>query len=171
MKIRGFYPYWRCYRQEKALDEASARGQQLVKAGIFSTQYRQDDTCAYRHCLCLYSSAKRSASRLQSQLAWQREGWEAVCERGDLVFYRCPADAKSRPLKDNGLCARLARRIRSMELVRIVLLVLAVVCIMFGYAIDRFMIVRASILPLAVALVLTLIISEMQKSKAYIEAK
>lgn len=169
MKIRGFYPYWRCHTQEKALNEAAARGLQLEKAHLLSNEYRQDESKAYRLCIAMCGAPKKSASRLQWELAWQREGWEKVCERGKLTYFRTPAESKAKPLKENALPALFKRRIHSMELWRIVLLVLVVVCIMFGYAIDKFMIVRASVIPLGIALVITLVISKMQKATAYIE--
>lgn len=171
MKLRGFHPYWRYDLQEKELNEASERGLQLEKAKLLSTEYRQDESSTYTYAITMSEAPKRSASRFESELAWKREGWEKICERGKLIYYRAPADSRAKPVKDNALPDFLKRKAHSLELVRIVLLVLAVLCIMFGYAIDKFMVVRASVIPLGIALLLTLIISRMQKAKAYGEGK
>lgn len=167
MKVRGFYPYWRYHMLEKALNKASLQGQQFVKHGLFSAEYSQDHTQTYRYSITLCEAPKGSASRLQSLIAWQREGWEKVWERKNFVFYRCPVDSKAKSLKDNALPALLQRKIRSFELIRIVMLVLAVLCIMLGYAIDQYMIVRSSVIPLIIALLLTLVISKLQKALEY----
>lgn len=167
MKLREFYPYWRYNLQETALDKASERGLQLEKAGVFSSQYRMDDAQVYRHCIVLCEAPKGSASRLQAELAWKRAGWEKVCDRGKLQYYRCPADAKVSPWKDNDFPAFLNRKTHALERTRIWLLVLSVLCIVLGYAVDEYMIVRASVIPLSIALIQTLILSKMQKALSY----
>lgn len=165
-KIRGFYPVWKWFLQERLLDEASQRGLQLKKAELFSVCYEYDDTKVFRHRIVACEAAKGSASRLQFALSWQREGWEQVCQRGKLLYYRCPVEKKTDEPRENDLLALLRRSIHRWEVLRIWLLVLSALCIVAGYAIDRFSIVRLSVVPLAVALLLTLVIDKLQKAKA-----
>ena len=165
-KIRGFYPVWKWFLQERLLDEASQRGLQLKKAGLFSLCYEYDDTKAYRHRIVACEAAKGSASGMQFALAWQREGWEQVCRRGKLLYYRCPADKKTDEPKEDDLLMVLRRSIHRWEILRLWLLVLSALCIVAGYAIDLFWIVRLSVVPLAIALLLTLVIDRLQKAKA-----
>ena len=168
-KIRGFYPVWKWFLQERLLNDASQRGLQLKKAGLFSVGYEFDETKAYRHRIIACEAAKGSASRLQFELAWQREGWEKVCRRGKLLYYRSPAEKKCDEPKDNDLLTVLRRSIHRWEVLRLVLLVLSALCIVAGYAIDLFWVVRLSVIPLAIALLLTLVIDRLQKAKARCE--
>ena len=165
-KIRGFYPVWKWFLQERLLDEASQRGLQLKKANVFSVIYEYDDTKAFRHRIVACEAAKGSASALQFVLAWQREGWEKVCQRGKLLYFRAPAEKKVDEPREDDLFALLRRSIHRWEVLRIWLLVLSALCIVAGYAIDRFSIVRLSVAPLAIALLLTLVIDRLQKAKA-----
>ena len=165
-KIRGFYPVWKWFLQERLLDEASQRGLQLKKANLFSVIYEYDDTKAFRHRIVACEAAKGSASALQFALAWQREGWEKVCQRGKLLYFRCPAEKKVDEPGADDLFALLRRSIHRWEVLRIWLLVLSALCIVAGYAIDRFSIVRLSVVPLAIALLFTLVIDKLQKAKA-----
>ena len=165
-KNRGFYPVWKWFQQEKLLNEASQRGLQLKKAGLFATGYEFDDTKAFRHRIAVIEAAKGSASCLQYELNWQREGWEKVCERGKLLYFRCPAEGKNRAPKDDNLLTLLKRSIHRWEVTRLGLLVLSALCIVAGYAVDYFVIVRLSVVPLAAALLLTLVIDKLQKAKA-----
>lgn len=165
-KIRGFYPIWKWFTQERLLDEASQRGLQLKKADLFAVIYEYDDTKAYRHRIVACEAAKGSASGLQFVLSWQREGWEKVCQRGKLLYFRCPAEKKVDEPREDDLLMALRRSIHHWEVLRIWLLVLSALCIVAGYAIDRFSIVRLSVVPLAIALLLTLVIDKLQKAKA-----
>ena len=169
MKLRGFHPYWRYPLQEAALNDASERGLQLEKAGLLATHYRLAEGERYRYRITLCEAPKGSATRFETALAWQRAGWAQVCQRGKLVYYRTPADGTAKPPKDDAFPAFLKRKRRAIELARIWFLVLSALCIVLGYAADTFMIVRASVLPLAVALVQTLILSKIQKALAYSE--
>ena len=110
-KIRGFYPVWKWFLQERLLDEASQRGLQLKKANVFSVIYEYDDTKAFRHRIVACEAAKGSASALQFVLAWQREGWEKVCQRGKLLYFRCPAEKKVDEPGADDLFALLRRSI------------------------------------------------------------
>lgn len=168
-KLRGFHPVWKWFQQETALDRASEKGLQLKKIGLFSACYEEDATKIYRHRIGVSEAPKGSASCLQYELNWQRAGWEKVCRRGKLIYFRCPQEAKAKAPKDEHLFNLLRRSVHRWEVIRLWLLVLSALCIVAGYAIDRFAIVRLSVVPLAVALLLTLLIDRLQKAKARCE--
>ena len=104
-----------------------------------------------------------AASRLEYRLKWQKCGWELLCERGRLCAFGADGDAEMP--EDDGLERLFFRRIRRLETVRIVMLLLTAVALVAGYAAEGFALVRLAAIPLAVALLLTLAAEKLKKAR------
>ncbi len=162
-KIRGHYPLWRLAALEALLERQSGEGWQLEKVGRFSCRFREEaaDIC-YRVGAC--EAAPGTASLAEYCLSWQKNGWQMVCQRGKLIFFKGEASAKLP--EDAGLEQLLSREIHWREKLRVWFLVLAALCLVMGYAMDGFLAMRLSTIPLAVVLALSWVIDRLQKLRA-----
>ena len=75
------------------------------------------------------------------------------------------ADAGTEMPEDDGLDQLFFRRIRRLEGIRIVTLLLTAVALIAGYAAEGFALVRLAAIPLAVALLLTLAAEKLKKAR------
>ena len=104
-----------------------------------------------------------AAGRLEYRLKWQKCGWELLCERGRLCAFGA-AEGTEMPA-DDGLEQLFFRRIRRLETVRIVMLLLTAAALIAGYAAEGFALVRLAAIPLAAALLLTLAAEKLKKAR------
>lgn len=167
-KISGYYPLWRVFDLERLMD--GEEGFVLTKLGQFSCTFREDETARgniFRigACLC----RKGSADEVRYVTQWQKKGWEKFYAAGRLLFFRAP---QGTPLpEDDGLPALLKKEIRWREKVRNIMLILAALCMVIGYPMEGFTVVRLGALPLLVALPLTWEASKLQKAAAQCEKR
>ncbi len=162
-KISGYYPLWRVFDLERLLDGED--GYLLEKLGQFSCTLREDETakgCCFRIGAC--QCRRGSADEVRYVLEWQKKGWERFYSIGKLLFFRAPRGT-ALP-EDDGLPALLQTVIRRQEKVRNIMLLLAALCMVIGYAMEGFTVVRLGALPLLVALVLSWEVSKLQKAAA-----
>lgn len=154
-KTKGVWPLWNLPALEQ--DEASEIPASL---GTFSCTLRDTDTpMRVRFGAC----EGGPASRAEYRFAWQKNGWELLCERGALMAFGTNTDALIPG--DDGLSRLFAKAIRRRENARIVSFVLAALCMIVGYGLEGFTVVRLAAVPLAVALALSLSISKLQKAE------
>ena len=160
MSAKGVWPLWNL----PAL-EYNESTQVPAKLGAFACALRETDRpMCVRFGACL---RKGAASRAEYLLQWQKSGWELLCERGALMAFG--ADAGTKTPADDGLETLFGRAIRRRENARVAAFVLAAICMIVGYAMQGFTVVRLAAVPLAAALLLSLSISKLQKAKANME--
>ena len=153
-KAKGVWPLWNLPALEQ--DEASEIPASL---GTFSCTLRETDApMRVRFGAC----EGGPASRAEYKLAWQKNGWELLCERGALMAFGAKSDVLAP--EGDGLSSLFAKAIRRRENARIVSFVLAALCMIVGYGLEGFTVVRLAAVPLVIALVLSLSISRLQKA-------
>ncbi len=154
-KTKGVWPLWNLPALER--DGAAEIPAAL---GTFSCKLREAEMpMRVRFGAC----AGGAASRAEYRLKWQKNGWELLCERGALMAFGAKADVQ--PPEDDGVSRLFARAIRRRENARIAAFVLAAVCMVVGYAMPGFTVVRLAAIPLILALALSLSISKLQKAE------
>ena len=154
--MSGVWPLWNLRSLER--DDAALVPETL---GAFSCKMRSaDPPMKVRFGAC---EAAGKAGLAESCLQWQKNGWEMLCRRGDLIAFGA-ADGAQVP-DDDGLDRLFDRAIRRRENARIVTFVLAALCMIVGYAMEGFTVVRLAAVPLAAALLISLSISKLQKAK------
>ncbi len=165
-KISGYYPLWRVFDLERLMDREE--GFFLTKLGQFSCTFREDEA-ARGNCFRIgaYLSRKGSADEVRYVTEWQKKGWEKFYATGKLLFFRAP-QGTALP-EDDGLLTLLKKEIRWREKVRNMMLILAALCLIIGYPMEGFTVVRLAALPLLIALPLTWEVSKLQKAAAQCE--
>ncbi len=150
----GTWPLWGLPALEAELD-----GTTPVRLGLLHCECEPTPR-KVRLGLC---EAAGAAGRLEYRLKWQKCGWELLCERGQLCAFG--AEAGAQMPDDGNLERRVFRRIRRLEGLRIVTLLLAAAALIAGYAAEGFTLVRLAAVPLAVALLLTLAAEKLKKAE------
>ena len=150
----GTWPLWNLAALEAELDGATP-----TRLGALHCEYEQTP----RKVRFGYCEASGAASRLEYRLKWQKCGWDLLCERGPVVAFG--ADEGTDMPGDDALDRLFFRKIRRLEGIRIVMLLLAAVALVAGYMAEGFTVVRLAAIPLAAALVLTLAAEKLKKAK------
>ena len=150
----GTWPLWNLAALEAELDGATP-----TRLGALHCEYEQTP----RKVRFGYCEASGAASRLEYRLKWQKCGWDLLCERGPVVAFG--ADEDTDMPGDDALDRLFFRKIRRLEGIRIVMLLLAAVALVAGYMAEGFTVVRLAAIPLAAALVLTLAAEKLKKAK------
>ena len=150
----GTWPLWNLAALEAELDGATP-----TRLGALHCEYEETP----RKVRFGYCEASGAASRLEYRLKWQKHGWDLLCERGPVVAFG--ADEGTDMPGDDALDRLFFRKIRRLEGIRIVMLLLAAVALVAGYMAEGFTVVRLAAIPLAAALVLTLAAEKLKKAK------
>ena len=150
----GTWPLWNLAALEAELDGATP-----TRLGALHCEYEETP----RKVRFGYCEASGAASRLEYRLKWQKHGWDLLCERGPVVAFG--ADEGTDMPGDDALERLFFRKIRRLEGIRIVMLLLAAVALVAGYMAEGFTVVRLAAIPLAAALVLTLAAEKLKKAK------
>ena len=155
-KTKGVWPLWNL----PALEGDGAE-EVPAKLGAFSCPLRGAEAPTWvRFGAC---ESKTAAGKLEYRMKWQKCGWEPLCERGALIAFGADSDAELP--EDDGLRRLFDKAIRRRENARIVTFVLAALCMIVGYAMQGFTVVRLAAIPLIAALLLSLSISKLQKAQ------
>ena len=155
-KAKGIWPLWNLPGLE-----SDGAAEVPASLGAFSCTLREADApMRVRFGACELGPA----SRAEYTLRWQKCGWDLLCRRGALMAFGS-RDPDAQPPEDDGLSRLFARAIRRRESMRIAVFVLAAVCLIVGYAMPGFTVVRLAAIPLAAALALSLSIGKLQKAK------
>lgn len=152
---RGVWPLWNLPALEQ--DDTTEVPASL---GAFSCDYRKTDAPM---CVRFGACEGGPASRAEYRLLWQKNGWVPLCEHKTLMAFGAGSDAQIP--ENDGLSRLFAKAIRRRENARIVSFVLAALCMIVGYGLDGFTVVRLAAVPLAAALLLSLSISRLQKAE------
>ena len=150
----GTWPLWNLPALEAELD-----GSTPTSLGALHCEY----TPAPRRVRFGACESAGAASRMEYKLKWQKCGWEPLCERGALMAFG--ADEGAEMPADDGLDRCFFRKIRRLEGVRIVMLLLTAIALVAGYAAEGFALVRLAAIPLAAALLLTLAAEKLKKAR------
>ena len=150
----GTWPLWNLAALEAELDGATP-----TRLGALHCEYEETPR-KVRFGWCESSGA---AGRLEYRLKWQKCGWDLLCERGQLCAFG--ADEGADMPEDDALDRLFFRKIRRLEGIRIVALLLAAVALIAGYMAEGFTVVRLAAIPLAAALLLTLAAEKLKKAK------
>ena len=150
----GTWPLWDLPALEAELD-----GKTPTRLGALHCDCEQTP----RKVRLGWCEATGAAGRLEYRLNWQKCGWELLCERGPVCAFG--AEEGTDMPEDGALDGRFFRKIRRLEGLRIVMLLLAAVALVAGYMAEGFTVVRLAAIPLVAALGLTLAVEKLKKAK------
>ena len=150
----GTWPLWNLPTLEAELD-----GTTPTRLGALHCECEETPRRVRFGCC----EASGAASRLEYRLKWQKRGWDLLCERGPLMAFG--ADEGAEMPEDGGMDRLFFRKLRRVEGIRIVMLLLAAIALVAGYMAEGFTVVRLAAIPLVIALALTLAVDKLKKAR------
>ncbi|MEA4965093.1 MAG: DUF2812 domain-containing protein [Oscillospiraceae bacterium] len=156
MKKRTFricFP-WDYQKELKTVNERSKAGFHLIRSSFFWKLEEQDGSVQYRY---LVDCAEAGSF---TELLYEKQGWELCCRQGKLLFFRkrCEEDRQETEYEIHGderhaIADCFHRRIKPLDLLRNLLLILAVVLVLIPGDITNSLTPRIACIPLFLCLI------------------
>lgn len=155
-KIKGYFPQWRLPQLQRTLDSLGDLSLKQVRR--YSLIVEQG-TGAGSYGIGATNAKPGSATELEYRLSWQKNGWEYVCRQGALLFFRGTGELPA----DRGIAPYFEKKAKFLSHFRNWALVAAALCLVVGYPMEGFTVVRLGAVPLLIALVLSYLIGKYEE--------
>ena len=161
---RRFYP-WNYEKELETVNERSEQGFHLVRSTFWGRREVEDHSAVYRYALdCQEPDGF-------TELLYEKQGWELVCAQGPWLWFRKKVEEGRQETEyeihgepRHAIADYLHRRIKPLDLLRNLLLVLAFVLILVPEEVTGGLTPRIACVPLFLCLIPVKLAENMRKA-------